>query len=126
MANPYRAGTLDVNTVEGRKLWNKATAGLSIGDRYDLSQEKISDFKEALDEVNNKFAFDVVLNAIPFSHNADGTVSETASLLESRTEYVPLTTVADVAEEIWGNTNVDRRIDETETDPMSRIAAMRS
>ena len=46
-----------------------------------MSNEKISDSKEALDEANNEFAFGTVLNAIPISHDADRTVNETASLL---------------------------------------------
>ena len=111
MANPYRAD-IDVNTVEGRKLWNKATGGLPVDERYDLSQEGIADFKEALDEANNEFAFGTVLNAIPISHNGDETVNETASLL-AEPNRVPLATVIEFAQDIWGNTNGDYRIDET-------------
>ena len=32
MENPYRAD-IDVDTVEGRKLWNKAMTGLDAEDR---------------------------------------------------------------------------------------------
>ena len=69
MANPYRAD-IDINTAEGRKLWNKVTKGLDLDDHYDLLQEKIHDFKEALDEANSKFAWGGVVNTISLSHNA--------------------------------------------------------
>ena len=61
MANPYHAD-INVNTVEGRKLQNKATRGLSVDEQYDLSQEEIADFKEALDEANNElFQFHIMM-----------------------------------------------------------------
>jgi len=116
MANPYRAD-IDINTAEGRKLWNKATEGLDLDNCYDLSQEKIHDFKEALDKANSKFAWGGVINAIPLSHDAQGQVLETASLL-AEPNRISMEQVIDFAEEIWGNTNGDRRIDMNETDPI--------
>ena len=62
MANPYRT---DIN-IEGRKLQNKVTKGLLVDEWNNFSQEGIADFKEVLDEANNKFAFGTVLNTIQF------------------------------------------------------------
>ena len=78
MANPHHS-EIEVGTAEGRKSWNKATAGSLIDKRCDSFQGGISEFKEALDEANNEFAFSTVLIVIPILRNTDRTANKAAS-----------------------------------------------
>ena len=54
MVNPYRTDA-NVTEAEGLNLWNKATKGIDVEDRYALSQAGIYGFKEALYEDNSVF-----------------------------------------------------------------------
>ena len=114
MENPYYID-IDINTVEERKLQNKATKGLDLDDCYNLSQEKIHNFKEALDEANSEFAQGSIINTISLAHDVEGQIIEIASLL-AEPNCISMEQVIDFTEEIQGNTNGDRMIDMTETD----------
>ena len=70
-----------------------------------------------MDEANSEFAWGGVVNAIPLPHDAQGQVLEIASLL-AEPNRISMEQVINFVEEIWGNTNGDRRIDITETDPI--------
>ena len=78
MANLYCAN-MNMSTAEERKSQNKATAELLVDEMYNLSQERTTNFKEALNEVNNEFAFSTMLNLIPIFHNNNKIAIETTS-----------------------------------------------
>ena len=113
ISNLYR-GAIDSNTIEGKKMISKMVKGLADEDKYDLKKENIMELKDYLEEAVNTFCYRPVIYSIPVQFNATGVVIRTTNLL-TEPNSCPLDVVMDFAQQIWGNTNRDFRIDVTET-----------
>ena len=57
MDNLCRA-EIDMAKAQGRQLWRRATKGLNVDDRCDLSQAGACNFKESLDEPNSEIVLE--------------------------------------------------------------------
>ena len=80
ISNPYR-GAIDPDTMKGKKIIAKMTAGLSEEDKFDIKRENIIEFKDNLEEAVNVFYYGCVVYAVPIEHDEDGNITETANLL---------------------------------------------
>jgi len=93
-----------------------------------MKQENVIEFKDNLEEAVNTYCFGSIVYAIPIEHDDAGVVVSTANLL-TEPHLVPLEKVMDFAQQIWGNTDGDFRIDSdgtVETDPLVLEQRMRS
>ena len=120
IANPHR-GNLDPDAAEGKKMITKMITGLPEDDKFDMKQENTIEFRDNLEEAANQFCFGNVLHAIPVAHDAGGNIAQTTNLL-TEPNLCSTTAVIDFAQNAWGNTNGDFRIDSdgtAETDPVA-------
>lgn len=109
ISNPCR-GNVDPDTMEGKKMIAKMTAGLAEEDKFDLKKENIIEFKDNLEEAANAFCCGCVMHAIPTEHDDEGNILNAANLL-AETNQVTLGQVMDFSRQIWGNEDGDHAID---------------
>ena len=124
ISNPYR-GAIDPDTIEGKKMISKMVKGLADEDKFDLKKENIMEFKDHLEETVNTFCYGPVIYLIPVQFDVTGAVTRTANLL-TEPNSCPLDVVMDFAQQIWGNTDGDFRIDVTKTNEVVLNQRMRS
>ena len=63
---------IDVAIDRSFKCWEKVSKGLPEEELCDLSQSKIKAFKDALDEVNNKFHLGGIIQTVPIWSDDEG------------------------------------------------------
>ena len=80
ISNPCR-GAINPDTIEGKKMIAKMTAGLTVKDRFDMKRENTAEFKDNLEEAVNVFYYGCVMHAILIEHDENGDIVETANLL---------------------------------------------
>lgn len=80
--NPF-AGTIDLTSSQGQKLWAKATSGTEKKFDLDNSPMNAENFKQEIDGAYKKFCWGNALNSIPIAWDKDtGNVIKDASIMK--------------------------------------------
>ena len=90
-------GTIDPDTIEGKKMISKMVKGLVDKDKFNLKKENTMEFKDHLEEAVNTFSYGPVIYSIPVQFDTMGVVTRTANLLMELNSY-PLDVVIDFAQ----------------------------
>ena len=87
ISNLYH-GTIDPDTIKGKKMISKMVAGLADKDKCNLKKENIIEFKDHLEEAVNIFCYRPMVYLIPVQFDTTGAVTRTANLPTELNSYL--------------------------------------